>query len=200
MDNHQSEGQQIIKNHVVWSMGAGLIPVPFADLLAVTGIQLDMIRQLCHLHNIDFKDTRGKAIVSALSGSSMARLGAGAVKFIPGIGSVVGGLTMSVLSGATTYALGQVFRTHFETGGTLLDFDIERLRRKYDEWFEKGKEYARRVKEEQEAKQPDTETPVTKKTSVGFVEELKSLSDLKEKGDITEKEFEKLKKKLIKNL
>ena len=53
-DTTQVAAEQIIKNHVAWSMGAGLIPVPFADLLAVTGIQLDMIRQLCHLHDIPF--------------------------------------------------------------------------------------------------------------------------------------------------
>ena len=34
------------KNHVAWASGAGLIWIPFADILAVTGIQLDMIRQL----------------------------------------------------------------------------------------------------------------------------------------------------------
>ncbi|MDX1684610.1 MAG: DUF697 domain-containing protein [Saprospiraceae bacterium] len=189
-ENKDFESSQIIKNHVIWSMGAGLIPVPFADMLAVTGIQMDMIRQLCNLYDIDFKDTIGKAIVSSLSGSTMARIGAGAVKFIPGVGSVVGGITMSVLSGATTYALGQVFRNHFETGGTLLDFDVDRIRKKYDEWFEKGKEYAEKVKKEQVSSEPEKE-PST------FVEELKILSDMKERGDITKKEYKKLKKKLI---
>lgn len=191
---NKNEANEIIKNHVIWSMGAGLIPIPFADLLAVTGIQLDMIRQLCHLSDIDFKDTRGKAIVSALSGSGMARMGAGAVKFIPGIGSVVGGVTMSVLSGATTFALGKVFQTHFETGGTLLDFDTERLKKKYDEWFEKGKEYAARMKEEQEVQKAES------KRDSGFVEELKMLAELKDSGAISKKEYQKLKDKLISKL
>lgn len=190
---NRTEATQIIKNHVLWSMGAGLIPLPIADLLAVTGIQLDMIRQLCHLNGVDFKDTSGKAIVSSLTGSTAARLTAGAVKFIPGIGSVVGGLTMSVLSGASTYALGQVFQTHFETGGTLLDFDIERLKKKYDEWFEKGKEYAAKVKKEQEVNKTDG-------PESSVVEELQALAELKEKGHISKKEYEKLKKKIIKKM
>jgi uncharacterized protein (DUF697 family) len=189
-----NEAEQIIKNHVAWSMGAGLIPIPFADLLAVSGIQMDMIRQLCHLHDIDFKDTAGKAIVTSLSGSTMARMGAGAIKFIPGIGSVVGGLTMSVLSGATTYAIGQVFHSHFETGGTLLDFDVERLRKMYDDLFEKGKEYAEHVKKEKEGNVKETEVQPQKGS---LVEELRSLVELRESGAITKKEYDDFKKKLL---
>jgi len=94
--NREDSANRIIKNHIVWSMGAGFIPVPIADLLAVGAVQLDMIRQLSKLYGIDFKQTEGKAIVSSLTSSGVARLGARAVKFIPGIGSILGGVTMSV--------------------------------------------------------------------------------------------------------
>ena len=134
MDTRNSEernakSEKIIRNHIIWSMGAGLIPIPIADLFAVSAVQLDMIRQLCKQYDIDFKETEGKAIITALAGSGMARVGAGAVKVIPGVGSLLGGVTMSVLSGASTYALGQVFKRHFQTGGTFLDFDVDRLRK-----------------------------------------------------------------------
>ena len=43
-----SNANSVIKNHMIWSMGAGFIPVPIADLFAVSAIQLDMIRQLCY--------------------------------------------------------------------------------------------------------------------------------------------------------
>ena len=140
--NRSESAASIIKNHMIWSMGAGFIPVPIADLFAVSAIQLDMIRQLCKVYDIDFKQTEGKAMITALTGSGLARLGARAVKFIPGVGSILGGVTMAALSGASTYALGEVFKKHFETGGTFLDFDPERLRKYYNEKFEKGKEVA----------------------------------------------------------
>ena len=35
----------------------------------------------------------------------------------------VGGATMVLISGPTTWALGKVFIQHFETGGTLLDLN-----------------------------------------------------------------------------
>jgi len=95
---------------MIWSMGAGFIPVPIADLFAVSAIQLDMIRQLCKVYDIDFKETEGKAIITALTGSGLARLGARAIKFIPGVGSILGGVTLAILSGASSYAIGEVFK------------------------------------------------------------------------------------------
>ncbi len=188
--NRTESANSIIKNHMIWSMGAGFIPVPIADLFAVGAIQLDMIRQMCKLYEIDFKQTEGKAIITALTGSGLARLGARAVKFIPGVGSILGGITMSVLSGASTFALGEVFKKHFETGGTFLDFDPGRLKNYYNEKFEKGKEMAADLqkKNESQAKTSDASTAIDK---------LKDLVEMKENGILTEEEFQVMKKKII---
>jgi uncharacterized protein (DUF697 family) len=139
----------IIRNHMVWSMGAGLIPVPIADFFAVSAIQLDMIRQIAKIYDIDFSEQAGKASITSLTSSGLARLGARAVKFLPGVGTILGGITMSVLSGASSYALGQVFSKHFATGGTFLDFEPSRVRKFYNEQFEKGKIIAKEIKEEE---------------------------------------------------
>jgi uncharacterized protein (DUF697 family) len=198
MENSNQErdhlAEHIVKNHVAWASGAGLIWIPFADILAVTGIQLDMIRQLCHVYDVDFKDTRGKAIVSALSGTSAARLGASAIKAIPGIGTIAGGLTMSALSGATTYAIGYLFMKHFQTGGTLLDFDIERVKKTYDDLFEKGQEYIEHIKDKQKEATP--EAPKAKQDN-GQLDELDRLFQLKEKGAISDEEYEVLKARIL---
>lgn len=188
--NLGDNANSIIKNHMIWSMGAGFIPVPIADLFAVSAIQLDMIRQLCKLYGIDFKQTEGKAIISSLTGSGLARLGARAVKFIPGVGSILGGVTMAALSGASTYALGEVFKKHFETGGTFLDFDSERLKKYYNEKFEKGKEVAEELRKKQDltAKAAD---------ATSGIEKLKELADMKAAGILTDEEFEIMKKKII---
>ena len=149
--------ETVIRNHVLWSMGASyIIPLPIADVFAVSALQLDMIRQMCRVYDIDFAETQGKAIVSALTTSTMARAGARSlIKLVPGIGTIVGGITTAVVNGASTYALGEVFKTHFATGGTFLDFDTERLKKLYRESFEKGKKVAKEWKEEAS----DTVTP-----------------------------------------
>lgn len=188
----------IIKNHIIWSMGAGLIPVPIVDFFAVSGIQLDMIRQLCKLYDQDFKESEGKAIITSLTGSGLARMGAKAmIKFIPGIGSVIGGVTMAVLSGASSFALGEVFKKHFETGGTFLDFDPKRLKKMYNEKFEKGKKVAEQIKRDNERKREAAEQATDAKTSGKTVDKLKELAELRREGLISEEEFTAMKKKLI---
>ncbi len=188
--NRRDEADSIIKNHMIWSMGAGFIPIPIADLFAVSAIQLDMIRQLSKLYEVDFKQTEGKAIITSLTTSGIARLGARAVKFIPGVGSILGGITLAVLSGASSYALGEVFTKHFETGGTFLDFDPGRLKKYYNEKFEKGKEVAKEIQKQQQVKEKTG-------NASNLVDKLKELADMKLAGLISEEEFEKLKKKII---
>lgn len=188
--NREDSANTIIKNHMVWSMGAGFIPIPIADLFAVGAVQLDMIRQLSKVYGIDFKQTEGKAIISALTSSGIARLGARAVKFIPGVGSILGGITMSALSGASTFALGEVFKKHFETGGTFLDFDPERLKKFYNEKFEKGKEVAEELSKQKEYTDNSNNTD-------NVMNKLKELSEMKNAGILTEDEFDSMKKRIL---
>ncbi|MEL6925448.1 MAG: DUF697 domain-containing protein [Bacteroidota bacterium] len=209
-NTQEKHADTIIRNHVIWSMGAGLIPVLIADIFAVSALQLDMIRQLCKVYDIDFKEQQGKAIVTSLTSSTLARLGArSVVKLIPGIGSLIGGVAVSVFAGASTYALGEVFKAHFESGGTILDFDPERLKNYYREKFEKGKKVARDLKDEaaEAFVEEDVEEileediPVadakTDDSEMDIITRLKELGQLKESGVITEEEFQAMKKKLI---
>ncbi|MEM9888049.1 MAG: DUF697 domain-containing protein [Bacteroidota bacterium] len=198
----------VIRNHVVFSMGASFIPVFALDFLAVGATQLDMIRQLCKVYEIDFQETQGKAIVSALTGPMLARAGAkGLIKMVPILGQVAS-IPLSVSAGASTYALGEVFKRHFENGGTILDFDVERLKKVYQEKFEKGKEVAKDLKKEQKeggfkakaTEQSEAAQEETATTSSNITERLKELANLKESGILTEEEFQKMKQKLIDSL
>lgn len=217
-DLRKKHADTVIRNHVIWSMGAGFIPILIADVFAVSALQLDMIRQLCKVYDIDFEETRGKALVTSLTSATLARLGARSiVKLIPGIGSYIGGMTVSAFAGASTFALGEVFKLHFESGGTILDFDPDRVRRFYRDKFEKGKDVVKdwskddlentdiddEVAEEENAnfkvskpveeKTPEAPAPVAKDP----LSQLKELGNLRDNGVISEDEFQVLKKKLI---
>lgn len=209
-EERSKHADTIIRNHILFSMGAGVIPVPVVDIFAVSASQLDMIRQLCKVYDQDFSESQGKAIVSSLTTATLARLGAGSIaKLIPLVGSFVGSVTNAVLAGASTYALGHVFKIHFETGGTILDFDTKRLKKLYDEQFEKGKKVAEELRKQQEAKRKTaaaeaekehaatTKTATEDLTPAEAVDKLKELAALKKEGIISDEEFEKMKKKLI---
>ena len=216
-NEREKHAETIVRNHVLFSMGAGAIPVPVADVLAVSASQLDMIRQLCKVYDMDFNETQGKAIVSALTTSTFARMGARSLmKLVPVVGSVIGGVVNAVMAGASTYALGQVFKTHFNTGGTILDFDAARLKKLYKEQFEKGKNVAEEFRKQQDAKKkaeeaastpnapsdselvPDLAASNNASADATVLTRLKELGELKAAGIITEEEFEKMKKRILK--
>ncbi|MDA7920685.1 hypothetical protein N9B73_02920 [Verrucomicrobiales bacterium] len=130
---------RIVRSHVLWAMGAGLIPLPLADIAGVTAIQMDALKQLAENYGVDYREANGKRFVTGLAGSTAARIGASAVKAIPGIGTVIGGLSMSALSGASTYAVCQVAISHFKKHGNFLELDIEEAKAGYKSALEKGK-------------------------------------------------------------
>ena len=178
---------RIIRTHTLWGMGAGLIPVPMFDVLAVSAIQIDMLKQLAEAYDSDFTENLGKTFVTALTGGTFARFGASLIKAVPGVGTLVGGASMSVLSGASTYAVGQVAKRHYETGGNLVDIDLDSARRTYDEALESGKRVVGDLKN-REAESKDV------------FSSLERLSDLKQKGVITEEEFEAKKREMLERL
>ena len=118
---------RLVDRFAIWSGVAGVIPVPGVDVVAVGGLQVQMLRRLSQMYEIPFSDNRGKALIAALAGALLPSTSAigifSAVKAVPVLGSIVGGLAMPVLSAGATYAIGQAFIRHFESGGTLLDFN-----------------------------------------------------------------------------
>ncbi len=181
---------EIIGQHVTFGMIAGAIPVPIVDIASVTAIQLDMIHQLSKLYDIDYDDERGKSLVGALIASgigvSIGRAGASMVKALPGVGTILGIGSQVIFSGASTYAIGNVFKQHFESGGNLFDLDTVKSADAFKSFFDLGKEYAKK-KEKIQSKEEIFET-------------LETMKDLHEKGVITQEEFEKTKAELLKKI
>ncbi|MCA9526212.1 MAG: DUF697 domain-containing protein [Myxococcales bacterium] len=181
--------ESIIRSHVIWATGAGAVPIPLVDFAAVSGIQLDMLKQLAAHHGVAYSEQQGKAWLSVLSASFIARLGANVLKLIPGIGSVIGGASMAVMSGASTYALGKVAAEHFEREGTFDDLDVEAAKVRYAEAFEEGKKVAREQAETGQTAPAREDDDVTSR--------LERLGALREKGLLTEAEFQAAKKQAL---
>lgn len=135
-----------------FSMGAGLIPVPFLDLATISGVQLKMLCDLSSEYNIPFSENKGKSIVTALLGSVVPNTLVGSsvgslLKMIPVIGTVMGGISLSIFAGAATYAIGKVFIQHYETGGTLLDFNPAEMNEYFKTKFKEGQKVAEEMNE-----------------------------------------------------
>ena len=83
----KKNADEIIKMHVIFAMTAGAIPLPMADLVAVSAIQYDMIRQLAELYGADYDSNKGKTLASSMMGAAVARIGSSLIKAIPGVSS-----------------------------------------------------------------------------------------------------------------
>jgi uncharacterized protein (DUF697 family) len=181
------EADEIITNHVGYAMAAAAIPVPLADIAAVTLVQLDMVKALSAEFEVDYDQNSGNALLASLAGASAARLGASIFKVIPVAGSLVGAAAQIVLSGASTYAVGQVFRGIFTGSGTLANVDTDVLRDRYDEYVAKGRRLATSLRDS-----------VTREESLGEISEsLERLDRLRRAGVITDQEFERLSSPLV---
>ncbi len=141
-ENH-SQAQKIVKTHMAATISLGLLPLPLVDIAALTAAQLNLIRSLSKIYNRDFNEKKSKAMVTSLIAGSLPMLTmlglSSFTKILPGIGTVAGGVSMSVLSSAITYATGQVFIHHFDLGGTLDDFDSKQWQGFFKQQFEEGK-------------------------------------------------------------
>ena len=197
MSDKREQVDAIIKKHVLFSMGGGLIPIPLVDMAAVTALQVSMLEQLADLYGIGYNRSIGKSFIAALTGSTVAKLGASLIKAIPGVGSFIGGVAMSAMSGASTYAVGQVAISQFESEGTLEDIDLDEAQEAYDVAFEEGKEA---VEEMEKEKAKEEETVEQSETSDDVLQALEKLGELKEKGILTDAEFKAQKKKLLDRL
>ncbi len=127
-NGHREEvASKLVERFAIWSGVAGLIPIPFVDVATVGGLQIQMLRRLSQIYNVEFSENRGKAVIAGLGGSMIpAASGMGAasaLKAVPLLGMLAAGFVMPVLSAGASYAIGKAFIQHFESGGTLLDFN-----------------------------------------------------------------------------
>ena len=141
----QKDGARAIVNRMsAWGAGSGLIPMPLIDYAAIVAVQVTMINKLSNHYDIPFKEHPVKNIVAVLIASVLpAGLASGAIgsfiKSVPVVGQLAGVLVMPGFAAAVTWAMGRVFIEHFETGGTLLDLNADKMRDHFQEEFEAAK-------------------------------------------------------------
>lgn len=105
--NDEAKRDELIKsinNHAFNAAGLGLIPIPLADIAALTVNVWHMYIKINKILGITFKDNILKSIASAalanLSGNLIATGLVGMLKFIPG-----GAIAAGVVVAATNYAI-----------------------------------------------------------------------------------------------
>ena len=151
-------GDRIIRENVLWASGGGLLPVPILDMIAITAVEVKMLKELSALYELPFREHQVKSILASLvAGVGAPTLGAvitaSLFKSVPILGAVSGFIAVPGAAAAFTYAVGKVFMQHFASGGTFLDFDPTKVREHFARQFEEGKLVAAKTKVEANPKE-----------------------------------------------
>lgn len=158
-----TQAEAVIHRNVLWSLGAGLLPIPVLDVAVVTAVELKMLKELSAIYQVEFSHKIAQKIIYSLLVSAGAvgvgcLVGSSLSKFIPLVGTTLGVVSGPVLIGAFTHGLGRVFLMHFESGGTLLDFDAVAMRQYFKAEFEKGREVAAALKQQGDRSKAETKS------------------------------------------
>jgi len=149
---------KIILDGVMESMGTSFIPVPILDVVALSSVQLRMIRKLAGQFGVSYSSLSVKRILSAIIGNTIKRSlflpVASFLKTIPGIGTSIGTLSMAVSGGAATYSIGKVFALHFEQGGDFGKFDTSQLKEQFEFYLKEGLEVAKNLNQRANGRRP----------------------------------------------
>tara|TARA_R110002050_G_scaffold237349_4_gene373275 strand:+ start:184 stop:666 length:483 start_codon:yes stop_codon:yes gene_type:complete len=134
----------IVSKYAAWSTAFGVLPIPIADAVGITGTQVSMIAALSKHYGVPFSKTWIRTILSSiLGGVAPGALTAGLVstvfKSMPGIGIGVGFAGMAALSNLATRTIGNLFIDHFEAGGDLSNVDTDEMKESLSEEMKKKK-------------------------------------------------------------
>lgn len=124
----ERESEKTIDKYTKISMGLGAIPIPVLDVAATTTAQVAMIKRLCEINGIEYKDEQSTAIISAIASSFAGKFVASFVKAIPIVGWILGIPAQVAASGILTYATGKAFLGYISANKTITkvrDFDVK---------------------------------------------------------------------------
>ncbi|MFA5923953.1 MAG: DUF697 domain-containing protein [Methylococcaceae bacterium] len=115
---------------------AGAVPIPFVDIPVVTLVQAKMIQTIGSIYNYKLDRKSWAEISSALGITLLTNIGRRElIKLIPVYGLAVS----SVLTAATTYALGKTLTVYFQNLRNGKELSSEIFRTVYAEQFELGR-------------------------------------------------------------
>jgi uncharacterized protein (DUF697 family)/GTP-binding protein EngB required for normal cell division len=89
---------------------AGATPIPFADAAILVPIQLTMMATVSHIYdiNLDRAVTASLAATAAATSAGRSMVG-NLLRFVPGVGTLVGGAINAAVASAITWSMGQAW-------------------------------------------------------------------------------------------
>lgn len=102
----RDESIKVVEEHSTVAAATALSPVPFSDVLLLVSNQMAMLARLASIWNLPGLQAVASGGVGMLATQLGRTLAGNVAKFIPGVGSLVGGAMNVTAAVALTYAIG----------------------------------------------------------------------------------------------
>ena len=177
------------RRYIATSFGVGFIPIPFSDASLLVPMQVALLAHITVIFGVPIDKATILSIIAAVGGTGSATVVgrsvvSNAFKFIPGLGTVVGGFisgtTASIVTRALAHSYIQVLKlmaTSELTGQeTSTDKIVSMMQKQFKKYIKENKNELKEESNQLETKNnsPLSKVEVARKTVHNFVNKLKN--------------------------
>lgn len=175
--------------YIATSFGVGFIPIPFSDASLLVPMQVALLGHITVIFGVPMDKSSILSIVAAVAGTGSATfLGRSIVsnsfKFIPGIGTITGGIisgtTATIVTRALAYSYIQVLKTvsYNEMTGieTSTDKIISMMQKQFKKYIKSNRDTLKDESDQFETKfnSPLSKIEVGRRTVTNFLDKIKN--------------------------
>ena len=107
---HSEKADATITTAALSAAGAAIIPVPVADVVVISGVQLAMVGTISSIYGKVVDKNTLKGLAGVCLGANVGMWIWSLVKTIPGLGTVTGAIGQMAIASAVTVAIGKAFK------------------------------------------------------------------------------------------
>lgn len=177
------------RRYIATSFGVGFVPIPFSDASLLVPMQVALLAHITVIFGISIDRATMLSIIAAVGGTGSATVVgrsvvSNAFKFIPGIGTVVGGIISGTTASVVTQALASSYiqvlkhisENELTEKETTTDKIIELMQKEFKKYINRDKKKLKNESDSLEIKQSSTieKIAVGKRTINNFLDKIKT--------------------------
>ncbi len=177
------------RRYILTSFGVGFIPIPFSDASLLVPMQVALLAHITVIFGVPIDRATILSIIAAVGGTGSATVigrsvVANAFKFIPGVGSVIGGVISGTTASVVTQALAssyiQVLKVMSENElmekETKTDKLVTMMQKEFKKYIQENKNELKDESDSLETKKtgPFAKIAVGKRTLDNFLDKIKT--------------------------
>ena len=131
LGNKNEQADAIVRRYALFGTATGLIPAFGLDVIALTAVQVKMIKELANVYEYNVDDQMIRMTittgVTALAGRLLTGVATSITKAFSPLKFLIGGATQAALSGFLTAEIGKIYQARLESGENPADITVSEI-------------------------------------------------------------------------